>query len=143
MKILILDDQQIVFRAPESYFVDPHDYRNDQIVQVSHPAYFWEEYEQGQPWDEIWIDHDLGLPGYSGEDVTREFKRRAFYGETFTAEVIVTTMNPHAAKRMMLDLNRFGDIRAAARPIGFLEPLGVSRAPGHIHDRTKTLTRNL
>jgi hypothetical protein len=137
MNILILDDNEIIFTAPADYFVDPHDYRKDTVMQVSHPNFFWDEYYK-MKWDEIWIDHDLGLPTYNGEDVTREIARRWFEGITFEEHFIVTTMNPVAAKRMMMDLRHFS---AKAIPVSFMQDLGVHRGD-LIRDRSATIRHN-
>lgn len=139
MKILILDDNEIIFGAPEEYYQDPHDYRKDTVVQVSHPNFFWEEFPK-EDWDEIWLDHDLGLPGYNGQDVTREFSRRAFYGEKCRANFIILSMNPLAAQRMVSDLHLFS-VNVKAIPISFMGDLGVSRG-FLIKDRAATLRRN-
>lgn len=127
MKILVLDDNELLFTAPASYFIDPHDYRTDTVVQVCHPDAFWDQYET-DIWDEVWIDHDLGNPKFSGRDVTKRYGEMAHAGRKFTEKIVIITMNPAVADNMGSDiLSQSPGAKVTRCPISFLGDSGVSR----------------
>lgn len=124
MKILILDDNEIVFTAPESFMVDPHDFRLDTIVQVARPSIFWEEYPMME-WDEVWLDHDLGNPKFNGRTVTKALAELGHEQGRLTPHFVVLTMNPSAANSMVSDLAPYASVRYA--PISCYRDCGVNR----------------
>lgn len=128
MKILVLDDQEIIRRAAEDYYVDPHDYRKDEFTQTTDVKEFVELVFSGE-WDEIWIDHDLGQGNITGRTATKDIYdqigglgRKLNGNPTF----LIITMNPSAVNSMLSDLVMVG-LPAIWRSISFLEPLGISR----------------
>lgn len=137
MNILILDDNEIEFSAPADYFVDPHDYRLDTVVQVNYPALFWEEYPKLR-WDEIWIDHDLGLLNENGRTITKQIEFKGFHGHVFHEKFVITTMNPAVQRNMVSDIERYG--RVELYPISFMRDLGVNR--GLVIKEQQVLRRN-
>lgn len=139
MRILILDDNEIIFGAPADYLVDPHDYRNDEVVQVSHPDVFWQVYEE-DVWDEIWLDHDLGLSHFTGRDVTKRFNEMAHAGRRFSSTFYVVTMNPSIATIMISDLRVHPQTLAYFVPFGQFGQLGATRG-GRIQNRRKVIRR--
>lgn len=104
MNILVLDDNELVIKAPEDYFVDPHDYRTDTIVQVACPDTFWSEYSKREFWHQIWLDHDLGHHDYSGRTVTMRFYTEGPVHQDRVGVFYVITNNPGTAKTMESDL---------------------------------------
>lgn len=124
-RILILDDNEIVFGAPENYLVDPRDYRMDDVTQVAHPDLFWQEFDAGG-WDEVWLDHDLGLTT-TGRDVTKRMAELGHDGQSFPMLIVITSMNGVAGDAMEGDLRRYTDATVQRCPISFLSPYGVMR----------------
>jgi hypothetical protein len=142
MNILILDDQEIIFRAPADYYVEPHDFRGDNVVQVARPDQFFEQFELGYAqWDLIMLDHDLGDPTCSGRDITKCFAEMGNDGRTFSSiEIWITSMNPPAADSMYEDLKRYTDATVWRQPMSRLNDLGISRG-GTILPFTQILRR--
>jgi len=60
MKILVLDDQEIIRSKPASHYVDAHDYTKDEFEQFDDVQLFLDRLYDDVYWDEVWIDHDLG-----------------------------------------------------------------------------------
>lgn len=139
MNILILDDQEIIFRAPADYFVDPHDFRNDNVIQVAHPDQFWEMY-YGRHWDIIWLDHDLGNPEYNGRDITKRFAEMGHDGMDLShLQIWITSMNPVAADAMYTDISHYTNIQVFLRNMSTLHELGISR--GGVFTNTHNVLR--
>lgn len=140
MKILILDDNEIIFGAPEDFLIDPHDFREEYVVQVTHPYDFWKEFKK-ESWDEIWLDHDLGDSRMTtGRNVTRKIAEMVHQGFEFSSLFRVITMNPSAAVSMMSDLRTSG-VLVVQHPISALSHFGVSR--GDVIGRGRVLRRNV
>lgn len=129
MNILILDDQEIIFTAPADYWVEPHDFRSDNVVQVAHPDEFWIMMARTDiEWDLIWLDHDLGDPDYNGRTVTKKLAELGHEGIPFDHLTFwITTMNPHMSQDMYRDLKHYTDAEVIRRPISLLHDLGVNR----------------
>lgn len=140
MKILVLDDNELIIRAPESYFENPHDYREDDIVQVAGCDAFWFQHKLGG-WDEVWLDHDLGNPMEDGRTVTKQIAELSHMGVRFSETFVVISMNPVAAQTMVSDLATGGHNKMAYAPISSLGSYGVSRG-NHIYDRSAVLRPN-
>lgn len=147
MNILILDDNELIFGAPADYFVDPHDYRRDTIVQTACSETFWEQYYLGprpcsaEGWDEIWLDHDLGDPTDCGRFVTMIFAQQGFNGRHFPELFRIISMNHAAAVAMVDDISRFTNAQVARFPVFMLAAYGVSRGDV-INPRTTVIRHN-
>ena len=126
MRILVLDDNLLQVRAPNDYVVEPHDYREDYIVQVARPSVFWDQYYKGG-WDELWLDHDLGKTTYNGRFVSKGLSKLYHEGQPVRERILVITMNPIAGDHMISDLTHKTDIRALRWPISILNDNGVTR----------------
>lgn len=145
MNILILDDQEIIFTAPADYFVDPHDFRADNVVQVTHPMEFMNFMVNGTldgPWDMVWLDHDLGTPDYSGRDISKWIAETAHANEGIydDIEFWITTMNPHASKQMYMDIDHYTNAIVHRYDMSSLRDLGISRG-GNLVDKHAVLRR--
>lgn len=128
MKILVLDDNEIVRTAPASYFIDPHDYRDDEFTQTRNVQRFVNLFYQGE-WDLVWIDHDLGTGKINGRTATKEIYNYILgSGRKMMSdpEIWITTMNPAVAGNMVSDLIPC-NFRVKAFPISALGPYGISR----------------
>lgn len=126
MYILVLDDNELWIRAAEDHFVDPHDFRTDDIVQVACPDTFWQEYYKRDYWDEVWLDHDLGYHEYSGRTVTLAFYNDGKVHKARVGKFVVITNNPGAAKTMVSDLEWTG-VTTIACPQSSMTALGIWR----------------
>lgn len=95
MKILVIDDQRI-FNFPEAVHCTT---MQDGLREL---------YENG-PWDEVWLDHDLGAESEgSGSDIVRRILDR----EPTVATYIVHSMNPVGNQYMVNSLRDAGfDVR--------------------------------
>lgn len=145
MNILILDDQEIIFRAPADYFVDPHDFRNDNVVQVATQTNFMNMFVIGiaeDGWDMVWLDHDLGVPDSNGRDITKWIAESSFTKEINVDDIEfwITSMNPHASDAMYRDLDHYTDALVRRYSMSSLGDLGISRG-GIINPRTNILRR--
>lgn len=128
MRILVLDDNEIVCSAPEDYFTDPHDYREDEFFQTKDvkefvTLFFTEE------WDLVWIDHDLSQGRITGRTATKDIYNYMLGSNRKVKrvdEVWVTTMNPSGANAMVSDLQQCG-FKIKAFPISALSDYGISR----------------
>ena len=128
MRILVLDDDQIVVRAPESYYVDPHDYREDEFVQTKDVPVFVHRFFR-EEWDEVWIDHDLGNLVPTGRTATHSINYHMLGADrkpVSNPKILITTMNVSAARTMADDLARAG-LNVHIVPISFLNGQGISR----------------
>lgn len=125
MKILVLDDNKLVIRAPADYFVDPHDYRTDVIVQVASRNAFMEMFDLGD-WDSVWLDHDLGDHRFTGRDATKWIYSLQGLEFHIPAEFVITTMNPAVADSMASDLANTG-VPVKRIPISHMRDHGIER----------------
>jgi hypothetical protein len=126
MKILVLDDDAVKVRAPQA---DKHDFRDDEFTQVC----TWEDffswlYDSYIHWDEVWLDHDLGLRGETGSDYTYEIVSRAIVHETYphVGKFRIISNNAAAAHRMWDDLHSLG-IEVEKSPMWMLGDFGIYR----------------
>jgi hypothetical protein len=145
MNILILDDQEIIFRAPADYFVDPHDFRNDNVIQVATQSNFMNMFINGTPdglWDMVWLDHDLGNPGFNGRDITKWIVEFVHEGNMNVDDIEfwITSMNPHASDAMYKDLDHYTHALVRRYGMSSLGDYGISRG-GIINPRTNVLRR--
>lgn len=128
MKILVLDDNEIIRTAPEPFFVDPHDYRNDEFTQTRNVRKFVNQFFRGD-WDQVWIDHDLGTGKITGRTATKEIYHYILgSGQKMKSdpEIWITTMNPAVSDNMKLDLAACG-LKVRVFPISALGDYGISR----------------
>lgn len=128
LRILVLDDNEIVRTAPESYFVDPHDYRDDEFTQTRNVRKFVEHFFKGE-WDLVWIDHDLGTGKINGRTATKDIYDYILgSGRKMksTPEIWITTMNPAVADNMVSDLVAC-KLNVKVFPISALRDYGISR----------------
>jgi len=127
MRILVLDDNKIIRSAPEDYFDDPHDYREDEFVQTKDVKEFVKLFFREQ-WDAVWFDHDLGGPK-NGRHATKDIHHyilgcgRLVHGRPLC---VIITMNPSAANNMISDLVA-ANLLVRYAPISALAPYGISR----------------
>ena len=127
MNILILDDDEILIGDPPDYFVEGSlNYKDANITQVGTPNDFWDAYPL-KKWDEIWLDHDLGLTYLSGRDVTIEITRLANEGVVFKETFKIISMNPPAAKAMLQDIAAYTPAPVTWSPIMGLSSYGITR----------------
>lgn len=128
MKILVLDDNEIIRTAPQPFFVNPNDYRNDDFTQTRNVRKFVTQFFTGD-WDLVWIDHDLGTGKINGRTATRDIYNYILgSGRKMKSdpEIWITTMNPAVADNMKSDLANCGfDVKAF--PISALRDYGISR----------------
>jgi hypothetical protein len=102
--ILLIDD----LRTPEQLGLPA-----DTIVARTSEAgidMFWEAYgccDSSIPWDEIWLDHDLG-PDDDIWPVISEMERGVQYGEMLAKKVYVHSQNPVGKARMIQALRASG-----------------------------------
>jgi hypothetical protein len=145
MNILILDDQEIIFGAPADYFVDPHDFRNDNVIQVATRDNFMNMFINGTPegpWDMVWLDHDLGNPEFNGREITKWIAEFVHEGNMNVDNIQfwITTMNPHTSKTMYMDLDHYTDAIVHRYDMSSLRDFGISRG-GIINPRYSILRR--
>lgn len=128
MRILVLDDNEIIRSAPADFFIDPHDYREDEFVQTKDVKEFVRLFFK-EEWDLVWIDHDLSQGQITGRTATKDiYNYMLGSGRQIKRvdEVWVTTMNPSGANAMVSDLQRCG-FKIKAFPITALIDYGISR----------------
>lgn len=128
MKILVLDDNEIIRTAPEAYFINPHDYRDDEFTQTRNVRNFVDLFFRGE-WNLVWIDHDLGTGKINGRTATKEIYHYILgSGRKMksTPEIWITTMNPAVADNMASDL-RSCSFTVKVLSISSLGPHGISR----------------
>lgn len=126
MRILILDDNEIVVTAPEEYSFC--DYRDDELVQTANVKTFVDKFFR-EEWDEVWIDHDLGRLKINGRTATKEIYNYILgSGRRMVSSpyVKITTMNPSAAMLMEDDIRACG-LNVVRYPISYMGPHGISR----------------
>jgi hypothetical protein len=121
MKLLILDDQEILIDPPD----DPshHDFTKDEICQVMDEEDF-KHCLLTEDWDEVWLDHDLGPDdycgihtGWNGKKATLWIAEYTHYNGPLNVGLFrVTTMNIRRAPEMVDDLERAG-YRVCRTPI--------------------------
>lgn len=128
MKVLVLDDNEILRYAPEDYMVDAHDYRNDEFTQTVNINKFVDFFFH-KVWDEVWIDHDLGHPTNNGRTATKKIYEK-FLGDGWKMQseplIRITTMNDAVAKILMSDLQQCG-FNVIRFPISSLGAYGIVR----------------
>ncbi len=128
MKILVLDDNEIIRTAPEAYFINPHDYRDDEFTQTRNVRNFVDLFFTGE-WDLVWIDHDLGTGKINGRTATKEIYNYILgSGRKMTSNpgIWITTMNPSVSDNMESDIRACG-LKVMSFPISALGPYGISR----------------
>lgn len=130
MKILILDDDEILFMRPPGNIIDPFDFKNAEIVQVNSTKAFFEVFDEDPNWDEIWIDNDLGPDSTFGNSGMGLSKRLAhdYYDEPLTTVELfrVTTMNASVQNTIADNLSQTGTA-VVISPISVMECYGVCR----------------
>lgn len=127
MKILILDDDEILFMDPPN---GQTLYKNAEITQVNSVKAFFEVFDEDPNWDEIWVDNDLGMdatPGNSGIGLSKRFAHN-YHEEPLTTVGCfrVTTMNPSAQQTITDNLRQTG-AGVIISPISILESYGICR----------------
>lgn len=128
MHILVLDDSEIIRRAPADWFYDPHDYREDEFVHTKDVKEFVRLFFT-EEWDLVWIDHDLSQGHITGRTATKDIYNYMLGSNRKVKrvdEVWVTTMNPSGANAMVSDLVACG-LRVKSAPISALSDYGISR----------------
>lgn len=128
MRILVLDDNEIVRSAPADYWDDPHDYREDEFVQTKDVKEFVKLFFT-EEWDLVWIDHDLSQGHITGRTATKDIYNYMLGSNRKVKrvdEVWVTTMNPSGANAMVSDLVAC-ELRVKSAPISALCDYGISR----------------
>lgn len=128
MKILVLDDNEIIRSAPADYFVNAHDYRTDNFTQTRYVEEFLILLYSHNDWDEVWMDHDLGNPDENGMIAVKAilenlyvFKRKVPGSPLF----VITTMNPAISNRMYDDLASV--VHVIRKSMSSLGDFGISR----------------
>lgn len=104
MKALVVDDQRIFKDAPD------YEWTHATTSQGGLDTLFGEG-----PWDEIWLDHDLGMASKgSGYDLVEELVDRLDFGTIVPEDIVkpggriyVHSMNPDGAQRMVAALTRY------------------------------------
>lgn len=126
MKILILDDDEILFVNPP----DSSPYINADVTQVNSVKAFFEVFNNDPNWDEIWVDNDLGTyatPGNSGIGLSKRFCFDYRNEPLTTVKAFrVTTMNPSAQMTIADNLRQTG-VGVVISPISILESYGICR----------------
>lgn len=129
MKILILDDDEIICRKAPSYMVDGKDFTQADITQVNNVTSFFVIFNQDRIWDEIWLDNDLGDSDYTNTGIACSRELAAMFHEnplTTVGKFRVTTMNNVAQNVIADNLTQTGAVICIS-PISFMEQYGVSR----------------
>lgn len=117
MKSLVVDDQRIFKDAP-----------NYEWTHATTSQEGIDTLVVGGPWDEIWLDHDLGMESEgSGYDLVQELVTAIEDGDIAPDEVLVPggtiwvhSMNPDGADRMVQALRRYFSV-ARIDPTPFLD----------------------
>lgn len=117
MKALVVDDQRIF--APQDGYEWTHATTSQEGIDTL---------VVGGPWDEIWLDHDLGMESEgSGYDLVQELVMALEDGDVAPDEILspggqvwVHSMNPTGADRMVQALTRYFSV-ARIDPTPFLD----------------------
>lgn len=113
MNILVLNDMKLEIGRPPSYYTDAYDYTQANFTQVLYKDQFIAALNS-QYWDEVWLDHDLGLLDWNGKKATYAIQEMVAAGQTIqVGRFIVTSYNPYSAKSMLSDLMSY-DLNAVA-----------------------------
>jgi hypothetical protein len=129
MKILILDDDEIICHKAPSYMVDGKDFTQADITQVNSVPAFFNVFKDDQVWDEIWLDNDLGDPDYLNTGIACSRKLAAMFHDdplTTVGKFRVTTMNNVAQATIADNLTQTATV-VCISPISSMEQYGVSR----------------
>lgn len=105
MNILVLNDMELVIYEPEDWYENVHDYTEDNFTQVLYQDQF-EEALLSQSWDQVWLDHDLGVKNWNGKKATYLILEGVNVHE-WDIQVglfVVTSYNQYGAQRMLGDL---------------------------------------
>src|SRR5574338_63724 len=116
-RVLVIDDQRIFADSPDTEWT--HETTSQEGIDAL---------VVGGPWDEIWLDHDLGMESYgSGYDLVSELVRSLQADEVSVSEVVtpdgqiwVHSMNPVGADRMVAALAPYFSV-ARIDPTPFLD----------------------
>ena len=124
-RILIIDDDQLSFTKAERY-------QGTHITQVLDREEFFKRL-YNEPWDEVWIDHDLGDVVHTGRHVTRQIQQDILTAteSTNVDRWFVITNNYARAATMVDDLKRCGFDARHVPQSALYSQLGVERT-GHI-----------
>lgn len=126
MKILVLDDHEILRYPPDENLEDPHDYTKDEFTQTVNINQFV-DFFFNKEWDEIWIDHDLGHPTKTGRTATKKiYQKLSEAGWKMKSNPIIriTTTDDFVAKILRSDFEGFG-LRVIRAPLSSMRPYGV------------------
>ena len=111
---------------------------DDQRIFAEYPDYVWTHATTSQegieylvvsgPWDEVWLDHDLGMESEgSGYDLVQELVMAFENGDLRPTDVLapdgrvlVHSMNPAGAERMVQALTRYFQV-ARIDPTPYLD----------------------
>lgn len=103
MRILVLDDQVIEVTNPEM--------AEHEIVQVLDEDRFYTQLYNHDPWDEVWLDHDLGIQPHNGRMVTQMIAwihEDGSMPDPMVTQYRVISNNPVAGDTMVKDLQSCG-----------------------------------
>ncbi len=125
MRILVLDDQEILRKKPADGY---HDYRDDLFIQTRRVRKFVDRFFR-ECWDEVWIDHDLNNPSESGRTATKEIYHYMLGSgrkPLSTPDIKIISMNVVGARAMTGDLLACG-FRCLYTPISMYDFAGIER----------------
>ena len=126
MKILVLDDNEIIVRRPFSD--DFHDYTQDEFTVIPTVREFLIALYDNTEWDEVWLDHDLGLyEGKTGLDAVKAVMGTGMEHDNWpkVKKFIITTNSP-VGDRMADDLKcQLWDV--VRKPMYLLSDYGICR----------------
>ena len=106
MRVLVIDDQRIFNSFPNL----PNPRVEDVIVHETTSQDGLRTLYEEQPWDEVWLDHDLGMDSVgSGSDIVNAIlDPRRFLVDV--GKFYVHTMNPVGKIYMSRALGQFYDV---------------------------------
>lgn len=140
IKILILDDDEILFMEQPDWMTDPSPFKDAEITQVNSVKAFFEVFDEDPNWDEIWVDNDLGPDATFGNSGMGLSKRLAhdYHGNLLTTvgAFRVTTMNNTASCYIADNLFQICN-KVIMSPIFTLKAYGVCRGDTFISKQIK------
>lgn len=111
MKILVIDDQRI-FNFPN-------------VIHCTTSQAGLEYLYNLQPWDEVWLDHDMGMDSYgSGSDLVDLIEESHETGEEPKPDVLrfyIHSFNPAGSEYMLRVLKKLGYNAERIDPSEFLD----------------------
>jgi hypothetical protein len=100
MKRLVIDDKRIFEFPPSGDSYDHNTYAKNFVAGYDCLRFL-------SPWDELYLDNDLGLGQKEGRDIANWLEDQAVHGKKIPiGKIIITTANPVAEKAIYNALNK-------------------------------------